>query len=621
MKRSGDFREGEPNKRYCLRAKNFASQDNFAQDKTDLWHQNPFYPFEPPKSVFIEPATLPEIDLIPSPAPPQSPLNNPKRPSLLGQWNNSRDSPHHNRVGSRDDISSKDGPQHNPSINLSRGNLSQQISPQSPFNNPKRPSLQGQWNKTQGGSHRYRDGSRDDISIIDGPRRNSSLNLSRDDLFQQIPAKFLSPPQSPFNHPKRSSFLGQWNNSRDGPHYSREDSRDDISNEDGPLYNPLLNQSNEDLFQQMPAKFLNSPQSRFNPPKRHNFLGQLNNSCVDARDDVSIKRGLRYYNNPSINLSRGNLSQETSEKFRSPFQSPSNSPKQQSLLEQSKNSRDGSHGSRHYISRKKDESRYNPALSLSREGRSQPIHSRDGSRGNHSGKDGPPPENKSLDLSRQDLSQPMPTLPQRPTKSQINPSKRHEISSQRKLAQGNISSKKSPRNENQSIDHSREDRSKGNQSRENCSQSSGNYSQKHVAVEKFGLFDPLVPSQMRIEQFRSIAQNFTSPVTCEEYKRTNQDQLSKSIWKYVTHHCLNQNQFEKKIKLWLLLDHIVSSRWMDSQVLAFGSTVSGFGSNKSDLDLVVFCPLLPPPERTPSRENGGNQCELSFLSTLRKELR
>ena len=65
------------------------------------------------------------------------------------------------------------------------------------------------------------------------------------------------------------------------------------------------------------------------------------------------------------------------------------------------------------------------------------------------------------------------------------------------------------------------------------------------------------------------------------------DQLSTNIWDLFKNRCQRKIDFERKIYLWKILNNVL---WNETGFAthAFGSTLNGYGSKRSDLDICLY---------------------------------
>ena len=94
--------------------------------------------------------------------------------------------------------------------------------------------------------------------------------------------------------------------------------------------------------------------------------------------------------------------------------------------------------------------------------------------------------------------------------------------------------------------------------------------------------------------------------------------LAKEIW--ARYRSLKQSGkfFENKVKLWSDLQQVLAQRFGENcHTMVFGSTLNGFGSKESDMDLCVFRMKEPPAETNKQKQNK----DLAFLGNVRKTVR
>lgn len=72
----------------------------------------------------------------------------------------------------------------------------------------------------------------------------------------------------------------------------------------------------------------------------------------------------------------------------------------------------------------------------------------------------------------------------------------------------------------------------------------------------------------------------------------------------------------------MTIDQAVRNRFGHCRTLAFGSTISGLGSDTSDMDLCVFCDYASPVSgRKGSGKKQKQQANVDFLAQIRKLLK
>ena len=90
--------------------------------------------------------------------------------------------------------------------------------------------------------------------------------------------------------------------------------------------------------------------------------------------------------------------------------------------------------------------------------------------------------------------------------------------------------------------------------------------------------------------FLSLEETFKSINQFELYSKnlTNKfEKLSKEIWSHFARHQQHGKIFRQKIKLWNELERVLRLRFRCTTHV-FGSTLNGFGSSESDMDLCMF---------------------------------
>ncbi len=136
------------------------------------------------------------------------------------------------------------------------------------------------------------------------------------------------------------------------------------------------------------------------------------------------------------------------------------------------------------------------------------------------------------------------------------------------------------------------------------------------------LRDPFLPSGSRVLAFLQLCQD--SDVAPQDLRVGAADRASRltmELWGFFRANRQTPLVLRKKIDLWSEIDRALRSRWR-CRTLAFGSTLSGFGTNASDMDLCVFC------DHDLDGRGGGNDAnkkrkrgDVEFLFQVRKTLR
>ena len=133
----------------------------------------------------------------------------------------------------------------------------------------------------------------------------------------------------------------------------------------------------------------------------------------------------------------------------------------------------------------------------------------------------------------------------------------------------------------------------------------------HERDSKRGRHDPNpndaeeVPRDWNPSSFKSLAPVFSN-VRFIQVPHDPVANLSNELWTYFQSTRQTANEFNRKIDLWSELNSVLG-RECGSALCVFGSTINGFASEKSDLDLCAF--NLP----------GDDQ--IQFLARVRKVLR
>ena len=94
------------------------------------------------------------------------------------------------------------------------------------------------------------------------------------------------------------------------------------------------------------------------------------------------------------------------------------------------------------------------------------------------------------------------------------------------------------------------------------------------------------------------------------------DSLSEALWSHFKDNRQNMTGFRSKMKVWMKLDKEICYVFPDSRTLAFGSTLSGFGSAKSDMDLCIFTNHVQD-----VGQNKKQREEVNFLHKVRNLIR
>ena len=83
------------------------------------------------------------------------------------------------------------------------------------------------------------------------------------------------------------------------------------------------------------------------------------------------------------------------------------------------------------------------------------------------------------------------------------------------------------------------------------------------------------------QSFRGLSQIF------QNIQYHNEDPLSKKMWDLFMNQRQRDAEFQRKIDLWVKFDRIIGNEF-GYATHVFGSTINGFGSRNSDMDICVF---------------------------------
>ena len=90
--------------------------------------------------------------------------------------------------------------------------------------------------------------------------------------------------------------------------------------------------------------------------------------------------------------------------------------------------------------------------------------------------------------------------------------------------------------------------------------------------------------------FLSLQEKFVPIMPTDDHcknKNNNLVRVSKEIWTHFTQYHQNGKIFKQKMELWKELERVLKRRFRCATHV-FGSTLNGFGSNESDMDLCMF---------------------------------
>ncbi len=130
------------------------------------------------------------------------------------------------------------------------------------------------------------------------------------------------------------------------------------------------------------------------------------------------------------------------------------------------------------------------------------------------------------------------------------------------------------------------------------------------------LTDPFLPSESRVRAFLSLCRepddSQAHRAMAGERGKGARPGLTRELWDMFRSERQSPGTMRNKVALWLDIDTALRTRWRSCRTLAFGSTLSGLGTDSSDMDLCVFC----------DHEGvGRKKGDVDFLVEVRKILR
>ena len=93
--------------------------------------------------------------------------------------------------------------------------------------------------------------------------------------------------------------------------------------------------------------------------------------------------------------------------------------------------------------------------------------------------------------------------------------------------------------------------------------------------------------------------------------------LSRWIWRYFVENQQNTQIFNQKMELWSELERVLRPR-LNCTTHVFGSTLNGFASDSSDMDLCLF---IDQSDYSSLSHKEAHKCDVNILSSVRKIIR
>ncbi len=139
------------------------------------------------------------------------------------------------------------------------------------------------------------------------------------------------------------------------------------------------------------------------------------------------------------------------------------------------------------------------------------------------------------------------------------------------------------------------------------------------------LKDPLLSSEMRVQAFLGLCAGLDadpgpSAAANAAAKKDTRSRLSQNLLDFFCSRRQSSGTFRRKVDYWLSIDRALRSRWPQCRTLAFGSTLSGFGTNSSDMDLCVFFDHAGEQQENASKKV-RQKGTVEFLTEIRRMLR
>eukprot|EP00095_Tigriopus_kingsejongensis_P001216 maker-scaffold959_size76551-snap-gene-0.21 protein:Tk01216 transcript:maker-scaffold959_size76551-snap-gene-0.21-mRNA-1 annotation:"poly rna polymerase gld2-a" len=97
------------------------------------------------------------------------------------------------------------------------------------------------------------------------------------------------------------------------------------------------------------------------------------------------------------------------------------------------------------------------------------------------------------------------------------------------------------------------------------------------------------PSESRVGKYLSLSTTIQMDLPpCAWEESSKQSQLSTDMARFFLANRQDPEFFRKKIELWASLEDLVSKTFPGGFAQVFGSTLNGFGSSSSDMDMCIF---------------------------------
>jgi len=155
-------------------------------------------------------------------------------------------------------------------------------------------------------------------------------------------------------------------------------------------------------------------------------------------------------------------------------------------------------------------------------------------------------------------------------------------------------------------------------SNENAQKSSPQTSVDKRDQRRISLRNEGRPNEVDPSSFLDLAEKFKAPTLPANHSQgtTNRFQkLSRDVWAHYLDNLQDPQLFRQKIELWGELERVLRKHF-NATTHVFGSTLNGFGSAGSDMDICMYYN-----ERNNDRDNGYDKDTFRFLGKVRKQIR